>query len=384
MPKIIYSVEAVNNRLKQKGSKVRLEVRGKGALCIRTTLPPKPLSRRKNPYQQRIPLGLTYIDDGKANTKQVRIAVLKKAEAIAEKLNTDLIYNSFDWKDYGGAGTVQHHSIDELVGQFKKHYLRFNKLQEKTWTNNWQRYFNYLPKDKKLSADLLTKTIAAHSTPNTKTRDFFCSRYTSLAEFAKIDVDFSIFKSNAHETIDRDIPGDSQLIMYRPQVEGSRYRKSRIGWQWLYSILFVAGLRPHEAFFCQWSKDGLEVLKGKTGPRTVLYEVMELMTPGLIDKWDLKNICYPGIDYESAYNDGSLGRKITRQFWKWKVPVKAYDLRHAFALRGIANDVPVPVMANMMGHSELTHVEVYRKWLSTNRSKTILQEMLESKANSDK
>ena len=379
MAKVTYTLDAVNSRLKAKGSKTRVERRGKAALNLCATLPPKPRSKRVKPFQQRIPLRLDYPDLPKNEITpaiaRTRATILKRAEAEAEHLNHALTYNTFSWDNYEVKGTVQATPIAQLVSEFKTHYFNHHKLYERTWANNWQRYFNYLPQSEYLTPTILRNTVAEASKPNTQTRAFFCKRYEAIAAFAGVEVDLSDFKVVTETKEDRSIPSDETLIKHRPEAIG-RYRTSRLGWQWVYSILYVAGLRPHEAFFCEWSDEGLEVLTGKTGERTILYEVMELMSPGLIQKWDLKTIRYPGIDFKAAYENGSLGRRITRQFWKWNSPVVAYDLRHAFALRGIRYEIPTRVMAQMMGHSEKTHVDKYRKWLDKDRSKDILRQLI--------
>lgn len=383
MPKIVYSLDAINARLKAKGSKVALEMRGKGALSLRATLPAKPLSNRTGKLQQRIPINLLLPLPDKdlvpASIQKARDEILKRAEAEAEKLNSDLISNSFSWDKYEVRGTIQGTTVKDLISQFQNEYTKTNNIQERTWVNNWLRYLNYLPQEEPISESLLTNTIANSSKPNTHVRLNFCARYKTLAKFANIEVDFSKLEkrlSRGHKK-ELQIPSDVEIIEYRPLV--SSENKSQLGWQWLYSVLFVAGLRPHEAFFCRWSDDGLEVLKGKTGARTVLYEIIDLMTPGLIEEWNLKQITLPSIDYETAYDDGSLGNKINTRFWKKKIKLNPYSLRHAFALRAMSNNVPVSVAAKMMGHSEQVHIKTYRKWLTDERSKEILSRLLKTK-----
>jgi integrase len=50
-----------------------------------------------------------------------------------------------------------------------------------------------------------------------------------------------------------------------------------------------------------------------------------------------------------------------------KLPVidfVAYDLRHAYALRGtVQNKISLPVMARMMGHAPQIHLETYNAWI---------------------
>ena len=150
MPKIAYTVAAINTHLKAKGSKVRVESRAKGALNLRAVLPPKPLSDRPLPFQQRIPLNLYESPDG-----------LKRAEYEAEKLHGALMFNTFDWSQYATTKTAAGSSTAEIVELFKAHYFANNDLAQRTWAHNWQRYFDKLPQKEPLSANTLERVVKA-------------------------------------------------------------------------------------------------------------------------------------------------------------------------------------------------------------------------------
>ncbi|MEO0368936.1 MAG: hypothetical protein AAF197_09155, partial [Pseudomonadota bacterium] len=168
MPKVVYTLEAVRARLKAKGSKVAIQRRGKGALSLVATLPPKPMSKRISPHQQRIPLGLNLPDLPKNNPgstlAKARAQIVKKAESKAEALNNELIYNTFDWADYGVRGTTQGTTTAQLIQLFKADYLSKNTLQDRTWARNWQRNLNFLPQDASLSEDAFYHAIRFSST----------------------------------------------------------------------------------------------------------------------------------------------------------------------------------------------------------------------------
>lgn len=76
---------------------------------------------------------------------------------------------------------------------------------------------------------------------------------------------------------------------------------------------YGSGRVPHEAFFYEWVPEGLQVLKGKTGPRLVF----QLFYPEWVEVWGLKNICRPRIDAEHAYTKRNLGKKINNQFHRY-------------------------------------------------------------------
>ena len=379
MPKITYTVDAINARLKAKGSKVRVEVRAQKAINLRATLPPKPMSSRPHPYQQRIPLNLFESPEG-----------LKRAEYEAEKLHGALLYNSFDWADYAAAKTVAGSNTAEVVELFKAHYFASNDLTERTWTNNWAKYFNRLPQDSPLSVDAIERVIKATGDRTYSRRDAIAVM-KNLAKFAGLDANFSRFVSNKVRGRNAiEIPPDELLFKSRETIACENIRANE-GWRWVYSILLLAGLRPHEAFFCQWSDSGLEVLQGKTGARTIFNEVFELLYPSevegcksLVDEWRLKNIKLPGIrDAQASYEKGTLGNKVCIRWLRWGLPFSPYSMRHAFAIRASvthADKIRSATAAALMGHSEDTHVRVYHRWLSAAHNQELLKAALEKQA----
>ena len=379
MPAIDYSIEAVQSRLRAKRSKVMVVLRGKSALNLQAVLPPKPLSGKRSWHQQYIPLRRSYPDGNSKDSLKARAQIMKVCEAEADLLNTELLYERFTWDKYAVRGLPNTTPVGEVVAKFEQAYRRDNELQDKTWARNWWRYFKLMPQDKNLTPNIMLNTVALKSTPHTGTRQTMIGKFEKLAKFAAVDVDFSPYKENLSKhrrSQQRTIPSDEIIRANRPQIT-TMYKKTQLGWQWVYGIIYVAGLRPHEAFFCEWSDKGLEVLKGKTGPRTILYQVMELTTPGLIDEWNLKAIELPRIDAESAYANQSLGNKISIGLSRQGViEVNPYDLRHAFALNTIKARIPERVAANMMGHTIDIHRQRYRKWLDVDRSEEILDQML--------
>ena len=153
-------------------------------------------------------------------------------------------------------------------------------------------------------------------------------------------MDFSRLESNkVRGRTAIEVPDDALLFKTREEVSCANI-VADAGWRWVYSILLLAGLRPHEAFFCEWSDAGLEVLQGKTGPRTIFYEAFELLYPSekdgcksLVDEWGLKNIRLPNVNAQSAYEKGSLGGKVCIRWARWQLPFSPYTICQAFALR---------------------------------------------------
>ena len=128
-------------------------------------------------------------------------------------------------------------------------------------------------------------------------------------------------------------------------------------------------LRPHEIFTCEISQDlTCQVLQGKTGDR-LCYP----LNPQWASDWRLWEIKSPQCT-GATYRD--LGKRVTVAFWRRDVPFVAYDLRHAYAIRGsVKYKVPVAAMAAWMGHSPVVHWNTYNKWISQDEHAKVFEEL---------
>ena len=345
MPKPTYTVEAVNSRLKLTGTKVKVQVIG-SALYLRGTFPPKPGSGRHLPYQQRLTLGYSANDLG-----------LKRAEALARKIYDEITLNTFDWANYlETTNTRNPLMVSELVKRFEEHYRSRNQLQDKTWRISWAAYFSQLPQDEVLTAKLAT-TLIESKAQNSETRKNMCLRLGHLLTFAGIDLDLTPYKGNYSQarTQHRELPTDELIAEWRDRIEHP-------GWQWLFGIIAASGMRPHEAFFCEWSADGLRVTQGKTGQRLI----HELFYPEWVDQWQLKRIVRPPFgNPQDTYAKGRLGQQISRGFKRLRIPFTPYDLRHAAAVRmTTVFQLPVTTSAALLGHDPDVHLKIYQKYIS--------------------
>ena len=82
---LLGKIAQANGRLKAANVGVVIELRG-SRLILRATLPPKPGSNKKHPYQQRLSLGL-----------RANLAGLKEAESEARKISALIDCKEFDW-----------------------------------------------------------------------------------------------------------------------------------------------------------------------------------------------------------------------------------------------------------------------------------------------
>jgi integrase len=349
--KLEYSLVAVNERLAIARFPVRLMLRG-DRIWVKGTFPAKPGGKHPHAHQQRISLGLSASEAG-----------FRQAEKEARLIGSELASKEFRWDKYLSPNRLPETKPCRLwVREFQGHYLSRNDLQPTTWKRDWLNIYKRLPQDSPLTADTVQAIIMATAT-NTRDRLETCRKLQALMDFAKLDANFLDLKGNygPSKVVDRDVPSDQAIAEQRDMI-------THPGWQWVYGIMAACGLRDHEAFFCEWTPEGLQVLKGKTGPRLIF----QPLYPQWVERWDLRTIIRPPIqDPDHQYEQQQLGTKVSRAFKRQGVPFTPYTLRHAFGIRAsVTFELPVTTAAALMGHSPKVHLERYHKHiqLKTNQA----------------
>ncbi|MEJ1930802.1 hypothetical protein WDZ92_11120, partial [Nostoc sp. NIES-2111] len=100
--KIEQRINEANGRLKNSFCRLKIEQIG-GRLYLRGILPPKPLSRKVNPYRQRI-------SAASANSEGVKIA-----EKLAKQVSVQIDAKTFNWADYLNLEVDQEKTIGQLI-----------------------------------------------------------------------------------------------------------------------------------------------------------------------------------------------------------------------------------------------------------------------------
>ena len=344
-------IEQVNQRLKAANVPVRLRLKGKN-LALRATLPKKPgdgIGRK----QYDISLLLSATKDG-----------VKRAEREAHKLAQSLAEGSFNWKLYIGS---QHDSqvkpIVQLVNEFKDEYCRTHRIQEATWLNTWAGTFRKLPENEPISEALLLAVVLS-TKQDSRNRELTCQRLQRFAAFAGLQVDLSLYRGE-YEPEPRDIPTDEAIAEWRDRIPNQH-------WQWVYGMLATFGLRPHEAFACEFIDPlTLKVHQGtKTGSR-----ITRAILPEWAKQWHLIEMNRPNVRSRGR----ACGQLVSRRFGvdRDNLPFVPYDLRHAWAVRAsVAKGLPVSTAAAMMGHSVTTHTRVYHRWLSDAQNERVYRSLI--------
>lgn len=334
-------LKQANTRLATAKIGVKIE-RKYTRLSLRATLPPKPGSRRTEPCQQRVYIGVY------ANP-----AGLRQAEQEAKRLGLLLAEGDFDWNLYAEPGGSQ--DVAYWITAFERDY--FTRRQrtaksETTWKDDYLKAFNRLPQDEPLTAELLRGFIE-QSPPDTRTRKRLVDCYSRLAKFAGLEVDFSPLRgsySSASEV--REVPPDSLIAEWWGKIPNPR-------WQLAYGLMAAYGLRNHELFHLDFSK--MPVLLVLDGTKTDFHRVWPLY-PEWVDLWGLGS--GGELPECSGPNNSALGHRVTLAFRRYGVPFKPYDLRHAWAVRSLEFGLPVELASQQMGHSVDVHCRTYHRWIS--------------------
>ncbi|MBW4443340.1 MAG: hypothetical protein KME10_19280 [Plectolyngbya sp. WJT66-NPBG17] len=357
MPKLSLKtqIQRINDYLKQANIPVRVRLNGK-VLGLRATLPLKSGIGKK---QQDLRLGIPVTVDG-----------LREIETQAHQLGKEISTSTFSWSHWerDRATKLDEIPASQLVQNFKVQYLKANRIKESTWRYGWQKTLERLPQDKPLTeADVLAVILATE--PHTDTRKRTCQRLQVLCEYAGIKIDLSKHSGNyGHQSLNpRDIPSDDLIVEWRNKIPNAQ-------WQWVYGMMATFGLRPHECFFCEFvDVHTVRVLdETKTG-----YHVTRAIPPDWAEQWNLIEVKCPKV---SGHRPSDYGDRNKRQFQRYKIPFPAYNLRHAYAIRGsITEGLPVSTMASMMGHSAAVHQKQYHHWLTDATNQEVYARMILAK-----
>lgn len=351
-------LNAANGRLRAAKMNIRIEARG-SRLCLRTTLPPKPNSVKREPHQQRIALDIS------ANIQGVSLA-----EAEAKKVRYLLDSKQFAWEPYLGLQQPECAFVKDWVTKYEQEYFEHKARTPKTettWQMNYLEPFRKLPQNSTLTVNLL-KTTLADTLPDSRSRQKTYRAFQKLAHFADLEVDLRPLAGNysRQHLTPRDLPDDNIIVEYYSAL-------SDPAWRYAYGILAAFGLRPHELFELDTTDlvNGgytLRVLDGKTGARKVW---------GFYPEWiDLFNLRSPLIPPVSGKTHRDLGQRVAQYFRRSKLPFKPYDLRHCWAIRTLSLGLDMTLAAQQMGHSLRVHSDIYHYWISDRHHQEAYQGIL--------
>ncbi len=367
---LITELAKINKDLSSKGARLRIEQRG-GRLNLRG---PLPCQNSKGPYKdQRISLRLNADHEG-----------LKEAQKILQIVLFQLKQDQFDWAHWSNRRqhTTQRkevHSAQEAVENFKSVFFqnpirrRNNSGSLTTWSSAYLPYLKRLIKLEQelhfsLNMELLDHTLSSYP-ENSRSRQQ-CA--TALGGFARhlgleLPEDWRA-KSNGyglHKAHFRQLPSDNLITETWLKIPNPK-------WRLVYGMMATYGLRNHEVFFCDFSglsKSGDKVVRVLPQTKTGEHQVWPFHQ-SWNDLFELEKLAefpnsLPPINTDlSTTTLQNVGRRVSEQFRRYKLPITPYDLRHAWAIRTIHIGLPDTVSARMMGHSVMIHNKTYHHWIT--------------------
>jgi integrase len=339
---------AENTMLDRLNAKLeRVKIRQKGnRLYLRATLPARTGTGKWS--QTDVRTGCPATETG-----------YKAAFGKAQKLESDLILERFNWDDWLGEKEQQlivpiHRNIETAIQAFGDRHWESNprtKDKEKYYHNDYGIAFNQLPLDEPLTVEVLRKTLIK-SEPDTRARQRNHNAYTALAKFAGLELpaDWKKLKGN-YKPAPRTIPSDEEILAVWDNLSEGR-------WRWAYGMMAAYGLRNHELAKIDLSQfPVLRVLPDtKTGERLV-YPLHKHWP----DRLGLAEFNPPQYSGTSNRNNGD---RAIKAFHRLGIEFTPYALRHAYAIRGAKLGVSPAIVAKWLGHSLSVHHNTYNRWIS--------------------
>lgn len=343
--KIDQLIKQKNAELKASHAGISIERSG-GALYLRGRLPPKNSDASQKLVTQRIPLSCLGI---RANPEGIRQA---KYEAM--KISGDLARKEFSWERYLGQQEKKPQTFKEWINSLEEQYFNENPKtpeREETWKVDYANVYKHLPQNELINIQTI-KEVICKTQPDTRSRRRYFLALRKLAKFAGLDCteleglmgNYSLTKVQP-----RDIPSDEEILAIQEGIKDS-------SWQWVFRMMATYGLRNHEVFFCDFELFPLvKVLEGKTG-----FRIVWPLLPHWATNWRLDEVLLPHC-HGKSHSD--FGRRVTCAFARMKLPLKPYNLRHAWAVRALVLKMDIGMAAHQMGHSLQVHCATYHRWI---------------------
>lgn len=359
-----------NKSLASRGIALRIEQRGQ-VLNLRGPLPCQ--NEVQSLKTQRISLSLAANSDG-----------LIEAEHMAELINHQLKTGRFDWSQWRNARRAKQSqtslsSSSELISEFKSAFFsdpqrrRCLSGSKTTWSSAYLPYLRRLEyisnqQERSLDAQLLMDTLASY-VDGSRSRQQCATALAALAKHLQIQLPPEWRAEGSgyglHQAKFRQLPTDSQILKHALEI-------SNPAWKLVYGLMATYGLRNHEVFFCDLSAlapGGDRVLRilptTKTGEHQAWPFQPEWVTHFGLEKLGNNSAKLPDVKTDLRQTTlQQVGRRVSEQFRRYKLPLTPYDLRHAWAVRTIHIGLPDTVSARMMGHSVAIHTRTYHHWIT--------------------
>ena len=366
---IIHEIRLINNEFTAKGNKLKIEKRG-SKLNIRGSLPSK--EDKKILKTQRISLGIN-----------ADITGLREAQKKLQLISLQLELNQFDWRNWSSNNKGDNNKLNDFffkkISEFEKTFYIETKndylksAKKTTWISSYKPYIKrmistYHEAENKELSKIFINTLKSYK-EGTKSRKQCGISLNVFAEFIKHNLPpewKSLSKGyGLRKASYRNLPDDNL-------IENTWKKIPNKSWQYVFALMATYGLRNHEVFFCDLSSlknNGDKIIRILPSTKTGEHQVWPFH-PKWVELFGLSNLgedptLLPKINKDLKVTTlQNIGKRITDQFNRYKIEIRPYDLRHAWAVRTIFYDLPDTVAARMMGHSVNLHTQTYHHWIT--------------------
>ena len=366
---IIHEISIINNKFAEKGCKLKIEKRG-GKLYLRGSLPSK--KDKNSLIIQRISLGVNADNLG-----------LEEAEKKLQLVSLQLELGQFEWENYVSNNKKltdkKDDSFFKQISDFEKVFFEEQKdevllsSRKTTWKSSYKPYIKRMistyssNKNKELN-NIFIDTLKTYK-EGTRSRKQCGTTLNIFANFIEHRLP-SEWKSMSKgyglkKASYRILPDDNLIENLWENIPNK-------SWQFVFALMATYGLRNHEVFFCDLrslKNNGDKIIRVLPTTKTGEHQVWPFH-PKWVSYFGLNRLgedpsLLPKINCDLRKTTlQNIGKKITDQFKRYRLKIRPYDLRHAWAVRTIFYDLPDTVAARMMGHSVSLHTQTYHHWIT--------------------
>jgi hypothetical protein len=358
------AIKAANAVMKRDCYGVTIRRRG-DRLYLRSTLPPKPDSKRQDAHQQEISLKV-----------YANAAGLRFAKNESKRLSADLGGKMFDWKNWGWVAKLESRTVGDWLQAYEAWYFSENERNgksETTWHTDYSLPILRLPQDEPLTESMMLREIKAKG-KDTRSRKRFVDCYRRFARFAGLEVDFDRLKGKYKQSSvnHRDLPTDEQIRAWRDRIPDP-------AWQWYFGVIAAYGIRNHEPFHIDLDRIRksplIWVRDSKSGSHYAL-----AIPPRWWEEWRLYEPILPDISFtrNSQYSTRTsqyFGRDLKTAIGE-RLPFGMQDLRHRWSIRASEMDVAPEFAAKLQAHSQKMHTDVYQRHTDEQTFLKVLKKLL--------
>ncbi|MBC1261962.1 hypothetical protein FQK07_11940 [Synechococcus sp. BSF8S] len=334
-------LETINTNLRQKKSRVRLELSsGRGTIRLRYS---------QDGVLKRLSPGIPFSEEG-----------LIRAEALAILVNDQIQAGTFDPSEWMKSRLKRRVTFHDAIEA-----LRQEHGERRPGATNWTEDYGYplrrLPAEAPYGRCALRSLVMGFPAGSRQRlrAGIACGALARSQGDQKLAGELRQLGKGYvghRDAKPRTIPTEQEIL--------DAWELIPEPWKWGYGVMAIYATRPSEIFRAKQRDQLLYVESGKTGARLCLPTKrgwMDRLGPRILPDVDLN------------LENKTLGGKWCKVFKRAGIAFKPYDLRHAGALRLIHQpQIKDSMAARSLGHSLMVHTLTYQKWITEKEFEALL------------